>query len=137
MGTNKPRGRGRESRVDRAILALLEHTTVEKAAAAIGISDVTLWRWMQKEEFQARLRLARRQAYAQCISRLQQASSAAVGALLRVMTDQGAPAASRVRAAETVLDHAARGIELEDIEVRLSDLERDAEKSSPPEDTEV
>ena len=58
-----------------------------------------------------------------------QASSAAVGTLLRVMTDQAAPAASRVRAADSVLDHAARAIELEDIEVRLSGLERDADKS--------
>ena len=129
MTANKPRGRGRENRVDRAILALLEHTTADKAAAAIGVSYVTLWRWMQQDEFQVRLRSARRQAFSQSVARLQQASSAAVGTLLRVMTDQAAPAASRVRAADSVLDHAARAIELEDIEVRLSGLERDAEKS--------
>jgi len=127
MEANKTRGR--ESRVDRAILALLEHTTAEKAAAAIGVSAVTLWRWMQQEDFQARLRLARRRAYSQSVARLQPASSAAVGTLLRVMTDQAAPAASRVRAADSVLDHAAKAIELEDIEERLSDLERAAEKS--------
>src|ERR1019366_5937516 len=127
MAANKPRGRGRENRVDRAILALLEHTTADKAAAAIGVSYVTLWRWMQQDEFQVRLRSARRQAFSQSVARLQQASSAAVGTLLRVMTDQAAPAASRVRAADSVLDHAARAIELEDIEVRLSGLERDAE----------
>jgi hypothetical protein len=45
------------------------------------------------------------------------------------MTDQAAPAASRVRAADSVLDHAAKAIELEDIEARLSELERAAEKS--------
>jgi hypothetical protein len=129
MGANKPRGRGRESRMDRAILALLEHTTIEKAAAASGISSVTLWRWSQQEEFQARLRLARRQAYSQSVARLQQASSAAVTALLRVMTDQAAPAASRVRAADSVLNHAAGALELEDLDVRLAKLERDAEKS--------
>ena len=130
MGANKPRGRGRENRVDRAILALLEHTSVEKAAAAIGVSYVTVRRWMQQGEFQERLRKARRQAYSQCIGRLQQASSAAVGTLLRVMTDQTAPAASRVRAADSVLDHAAKAIEIEDIEARLSELERAAEKST-------
>ena len=129
MAANQPRKRGRESRVDRAVLALLEHTTTEKAAAAIGVSAVTLWRWMQQEDFQARLRLARRRAHSQAVARLQQASSAAVGTLLRVMTDQTAPAASRVRAADSVLDHAAQAIEWEDIEVRLSDLERAAEKS--------
>jgi hypothetical protein len=129
MGVNKLGGRGRESRFDRAILALLQSPTIEKAAVAVGISTVTLWRWMQLGEFQVRLRSARRQAYSQCIGRLQQASSAAVGTLLRVMTDQGAPVASRVRAAESVLDHAAKAIELEDLDVRLSELERDAEKS--------
>jgi hypothetical protein len=130
MGVNKPKKRGRESRVDRAILALLEHSTIEKAAAAAGVSSVTLWRWMQQEEFQALLHSARRQAYSQCIGRLQQASSAAVGTLLRVMTDQATPAASRVRAADSVLDHAAKAIELEDFAARLSDLERDAQKST-------
>jgi hypothetical protein len=85
---------------------------------------------MQQEEFQALLHSARRQAYSQCIGRLQQASSAAVGTLLRVMTDQATPAASRVRAADSVLDHAAKAIELEDFAARLSDLERDAQKST-------
>jgi len=63
------------------------------------------------------------------VARLQQASSAAVTTLLKIMVDQAAPAASRVRAADSVLEHAAKAIELEDIEVRLSDLERAAEKS--------
>ena len=63
------------------------------------------------------------------MARLQQASSAAVTTLLKIMVDQAAPAASRVRAADSVLEHAAKAIELEDIEVRLSDLERAAEKS--------
>jgi hypothetical protein len=133
MGVNKPGRRGRESRMERAILALLEHTTIEKAAAAIGISDVTLWRWLQQEEFQARLRLARRQAYSQSVARLQQASSAAVGTLLRVMTDQTAPAASRVRAADSVLDHAANATDVDDLEARIRDLERAAEKSKETE----
>jgi hypothetical protein len=102
-----------ENRVSRAIVALLENPSVEKAAAAINVSPVTMWRWMQQTDFQARLRLARRRAYSQCVGRLQQASSAAVGTLLRVMTDQAVPAGSRVRAADSVLDHAARAIEIE------------------------
>lgn len=123
MGPNKPR-RGREGRMERAIRALLEQPNIEKAAAATGISYTTLWRWMQQEDFQARLRYARRQAHSQSTARLQQASSAAVGTLLRMMTDQTAPAASRVRAADSVLNHAAKAIELDDIEVRMSDLEK-------------
>jgi len=91
------------SRQDRIILALLEHPTFEKAAAAVGISDVTLWRWTKKAEFQEAYRKARREAFQQSLARLQHASSATVGTLLRIMTDREAPAASRVRAADSVL----------------------------------
>ncbi len=40
------------------------------------------------------------------------------------MVDHSAPAANRVGAADSVMDHAAKGIEVEDIEVRVSELER-------------
>jgi hypothetical protein len=45
------------------------------------------------------------------------------------MTDQTAPAASRVRAADSVLDHAIKAIEVEDLDIRLSELERAADQS--------
>ena len=38
------------------------------------------------------------------------------------------PAGSRLRAADSVLDHAARAIEIDDLDARISDLERAAEK---------
>jgi hypothetical protein len=40
------------------------------------------------------------------------------------MTDREAPAASRVRAADVVLQSALRGMEIEDIEARVSALDR-------------
>ena len=112
-----------------AIAALLSQRNIEEAARTIGIGVRTLLRWLQIPEFAAAYRQARRDAFAQAVARLQQASSAAVTTLLKIMVDQAAPAASRVRAADSVLEHAAKAIELEDIEVRLSDLERAAEKS--------
>jgi hypothetical protein len=45
------------------------------------------------------------------------------------MTDRAAPAASRVRADDVVLQAALRGMEMEDIEVRLSELERAAQRN--------
>jgi hypothetical protein len=127
MGPNKP-PRGRESRMERAIQALLEQPTSEKAATSIGISYTTLWRWMQQENFKVRLHEARRQAYDQSTARLQQASSAAVGTLLRVMTDPTAPVASKVRAADLVLVHAAKAVDRQDILDRISDLEKTIKK---------
>jgi hypothetical protein len=86
-------------------------------------------RWLQIPEFQDAYRQVRRDAFGQSIARLQHASSAAASVLLKVMLDPNAPASSRIRAADSVLDHAAKAIEIEDIEVRLSELERATEAS--------
>ena len=39
------------------------------------------------------------------------------------------PPSTKVRAADSILNHAAKAIEMEDIEARLSELERAAEAS--------
>jgi hypothetical protein len=85
---------------------------------------VTLWRWLQKPEFQKALLRARRDAFAQNLSRFQPASSAAITTLVRLMVDSATPAASRVRAAQCVLDNNARAIGLQDLEMRLRELEK-------------
>ena len=72
-------------------------------------------------------REARRAAFGQSVARLQQASSAAVSTLLKVMIDPNTPASTKVRAADSVLDHSAKAIEIEDIDARLTELERTAE----------
>jgi len=82
---------------------------------------------MKEPEFEAAYREARRAAFGQSVARLQQASSAAVSTLLKVMVDPATPPATKVRAADSVLDHSAKAIEIEDIDVRLTELERTAE----------
>jgi len=111
------------------IQALLQQPGLEKAAKAAGISAVTAWRISQTPEFQQEYRQARREAFSQSIGRLQQASSAAVTTLMKIMVDPTAPAASRVRAADCILDRGAKALELEDLEARISVLERTAEVS--------
>ena len=63
------------------------------------------------------------------VGKCEQASGAAVSTLLKVMVDPNSPASSRVRAADSILDHATKGIELEDIEVRVTGLERTLKES--------
>ena len=82
---------------------------------------------MKEPEFDAAYREARRAAFGQSVARLQQASSAAVSTLLKVMVDPATPPATKVRAADSVLDHSAKAIEIEDIDARLTELERTAE----------
>src|SRR5262249_38093934 len=114
---------------EEAIMALLTQRNVEEAARASGVSATTLMRWLKLPEFHLAYREARRAAFGQCIARLQQASGAAVSTLLKVMLDAMAPASCRVRAAASVLEHAAKGIEIEDIEARITELERAAKTS--------
>jgi hypothetical protein len=48
---------------------------------------------------------------------------------MKLLVDPSTPHSVRVRAAECILNHAMKAIELEDIEARLSDLERAAATS--------
>lgn len=86
--------------------------------------------WQKLPEFQAAQRRARRDAYSQAIGRLQQASSAAVSTLLKTMVDASTPPATKVRAVDSVLGHASKGIEIDDIQARLSALEQALEESA-------
>jgi len=47
------------------------------------------------------------------------------------MIDPNTPASVRVRAAEAIFNHAAKAIEIEDIEARVSELERSLAESKP------
>jgi len=111
---------------EQAIVALLSQRNLEDAARVIGVAPNTLLRWMKEPEFDAAYRIARRAAFGQSIARLQQASGAAVATPLKIMVDSTAPASTRVRAADSVLDHAAKAIEIEDIDARLTELKRAA-----------
>ena len=115
---------------EEAIAALLVHRNVEEAARAAGIAATTLLRWLKLPEFDQAYREARRDAFSQSVARLQQASGVAVTTLLKVMVDPKTPPATKVRAADSVLGHSAKAIELEDIEVRVAELERAASGSS-------
>jgi hypothetical protein len=111
-------------KMEEAVAALLSQKNHEEAARVVGIGIATLLRWQKLPEFQAAYRQARRDAFSQSVARLQQASGAAASTLLKIMVDQNTPASTRVRAAECVMNHSMKAIELEDIEARVSELER-------------
>jgi transposase-like protein len=106
-----------------AIAALLTQRNIDEAARSVGIGANTLLRWLKVPEFQAAYREARRAAFGQSIARLQQGTSAATTTLLKTMIDPNTPASVKVRAAEAILTHAAKSIEIEDIEARVAALE--------------
>jgi DNA-binding transcriptional MerR regulator len=116
-------------KMEQAILALLTARNTEEAAKIAGVSPKTLLRWQNEPAFDKAYRKARRDAFGQGTARLQQASGAAVSTVLKIMLDQNAAASTKLRAAELVLTHGAKAIEIEDVEARVSELERAAEET--------
>jgi hypothetical protein len=111
-----------------AIVALLTHRTIEEAARAIDVSTKTLLRWLKLPEFDAAYRAARKAAFKQSMARLHHMLSAAVSTFGIVMMDTKAPAAARVSAADKVVAHVAKAIELEDLDARVREIEEAAGK---------
>ena len=111
---------------EQAILALVTARNIEEAAKSIGVSAKTLLRWQKLPEFDRAYREVRMIAFRQSTARLQQASSPAVTTLLKIMVDPAAPLAVKARCAYYVLDQTKKAIETEEIEARVSELERSA-----------
>jgi hypothetical protein len=132
MGYLKGHGTKFGRKMETAIAALLTQRNIDEAAKAAGISPNTLLNWMKVPEFQVAYREARRAAYSQAVAKLQQGTTAAATTLLKVMLDQSTPASVKVRAAECVMTHSAKAIEIEDIEARVTELERAADTSKHP-----
>jgi hypothetical protein len=116
-------------KMDAAIIGLLTQRNLEDAARVAGIGLATLRRWQELPEFDKAFRRARRQAFGQQISRLQHASSAAVTTLHKLVADPASPAAVKARASYYIITLGNKAIEIDDIEQRLTELERAAEEA--------
>ena len=116
------------ARKEAAILALLRARSIDEAARTAKVPPRTLYRWMKEADFDAEYRRAKRAAFGQAIARLQQGTSAAATTLLKVLIDPNTPASVKVRASEAIFNHAAKAIEIEDIEARVAALEEAAPK---------
>jgi hypothetical protein len=121
-GHGEKLGRKKEA----AIATLLTARNNEEAAKAVGVSPKTLLRWQKLPEFERAYREARMAAFRQSTARLQQASSPAVTTLLKILVDPAAPMAVKARCAYYILDQTKKAIETEEMEARVTDLERTA-----------
>ena len=108
---------------EQALQAVISYPTLKEAALAAGVSETTLWRYMQDKAFARRLREARRDAVNHAVTRLQRASSDAVTVLDDLMKSDKAPASARISAARPVLDYAIRAAEIEELRARVDQLE--------------
>jgi hypothetical protein len=113
-----------DDRQQKAVAALLAHPTILAAAAAIGVGESTLRRWLDSPHFAAAYRQARRQLVEQTIARLQQLGHKAAAALEAVLDDPEGRPQDKIRAAVALLGIAIQDIENHGILERLDALER-------------
>ncbi len=108
----------------RAIPALLTSKTLVGAANEARVGERSLRRWLKDDlTFQSEYNRARREVVNHAITRLQRLATLATESLECMLMDQGPATVARVGAVRTALDYAYRGIETDDLLIRLDQLE--------------
>jgi DNA-binding transcriptional MerR regulator len=111
---------------EKALSALLESVSITDAAQKCGLSDKTLRRYLEDEEFQKEYRVARRLVFEQNIVRLQSLHAGAVDALERNLNCENPSV--EVRAAQIIIEGNRKDFETLDILERLETLENEHSK---------
>ena len=109
-----------------AIAALLEHPTIADAAKACGVSERSLWRLLQRDDFQQRYREAQRAVVDGAIAELQGATKEAVKTLRKNLNAEN-PFASNA-AAIAILTQSMKAIEVQELQQRITRLEQSFEE---------
>jgi hypothetical protein len=124
--TGKPRaghGAKPEAVREQAIVALLSEPSIGKAAAACGLGEKTLRRWLTDDAaFQAAYEAARRATFQAAISRIPALTVKAVDTLAALLADKEPPAV-RLGAARTVAELGQHQYDAETILKKLDEIE--------------
>lgn len=107
----------------KALAALLTSRTHKEAACKCGLSESTVWRYLRDPAFAEHYRAARRVVVDQAVYTLQAEASDAAAVLRDVAQDKAAPPAARVAAARVIVGLAFKGLELGDLQERITSLE--------------
>jgi hypothetical protein len=109
---------------DAALAALVSQPTIALAASQAKVSERILYQWLAENEvFKAEYRRLRREIVNNAVFQIQKGTNNAVNCLISIMNDPEAPASSRVAAARTVLEMSFKGIEVDDLESRITAME--------------
>src|ERR1700732_4873384 len=120
--SNETNPSGLSDKQERAISALLIEPTHKRAAAAAGVGESTLRRWLSEAPFRSAYFDARRNALEQSTARMQQLTSKATTLFESFMDDEKVPHSTRLNAAKFIVEKACAGLELEDQSNQLVEL---------------
>ena len=107
-----------------ALQALLTNPTRAMAAAAAGIDEKTLRKYLRDGEFMAEYRAAFDDLVDAATRQAQQAINPALSTLTEICQDSTTGPTARVRAASALLEYAARLTEINDLAARVAELEQ-------------
>ncbi len=110
------------SRQQLAITEILASRSLEEARRRIRASKGTLYGWLKDPVFQAELTRQRQAVVEQAFERLKAGLTHAVDKLLALLQAEGQPSL-QLRAAQTILEHGIKALELRELEQRLEALE--------------
>ena len=106
-----------------AITEILASRSLEEARRRIRVSKGTFYGWRKEPVFQAELKLQRQALVDEALERLKSGLTQAVDKLLELLQTKGQPGI-QLRAAQTLLDHGLKAVELQDLVQRVEELER-------------
>jgi AcrR family transcriptional regulator len=111
----------KETNKEKVLVALIETSSIRDAAMKTGISEPTIYRYLQDKEFLAEYRNARRQTVETAIAKMQSAASEAVDRLKELQYTENPAVAARC--AQIIFENSVKGLETTDILERLENLE--------------
>ncbi|MDQ3175561.1 MAG: transposase family protein [Acidobacteriota bacterium] len=120
MTESKGHGEKLTRKAEQAIAALLEHPSIDDAAKACGVSKHSLWRWLQRDDFQKRYKQAQRAVVDAAITKLQAATVRAVETLERNLSCGNFFAENA--AAQAILTHSFKAIEVRELQEQIDEI---------------
>jgi hypothetical protein len=118
----------KQSNREKALIALLETTSVRQAAEKCGLSERTLFKFLEDADFKTEYRNARRQTVESAIAKIQNAASEAVERLRDLMHCENPVV--EARCAQIIYENSVKGMEMLDLAERLEEVENEFAKQT-------
>lgn len=109
--------------------ALLMSDTITEAYKQAGIAEHTAYKYLADEEFSKEYTEQKRESLRHVSTRLNEIALRSIAILDEIANDQEQTGASRIRAVEVALNYAYKGMELEDLNNRLTEIENMLEEA--------
>jgi AcrR family transcriptional regulator len=116
----------KQTNKEKVLISLIQTTSIREAAKKSGISEATIYNYLQDKEFLAEYRNARRLTVESAIASMQGAASEAVERLKELQYCENPAVAARC--AQIIFENSIKGLETTDILERLEVLENEHSK---------